>query len=585
MLRPGEIVVDNFAGGGGASTGIEAAIGRSVDVAINHDPEAIAMHMANHPTTKHYCESVWDVDPVEACAGRPVGLAWFSPDCKHFSKAKGGKPVSKQIRGLAWVVVRWAAAVSPRVIMLENVEEFQTWGPLLGDRPDPARRGVTFKRWCTRLRNLGYALEWRELAAKDYDTPTIRKRLFIVARRDGEPISWPRPTNGPAIGRGDLFAATLKPYRAVAECIDWTTPCRSIFERERPLAEATLRRIARGVQRFVIDAADPFIVKFQQNSVGQTLDEPLHTVMAGAPRFGLVAPYTVPITHRGDDRVHDIREPARTFTTANRGEHALVAPYMVPRYGERDGQEPRSLAIDAPMPTIVPTGNGGSLVAAYLDKHNGESVGARLADPLPTATVRSTQLKKVAVFLAQHNAGPNNARMAGRDLRQPVSTVTASGSQQQLVASHLVKLKGTAKDGQSVAEPLHTVQTARHYAEVRAFLIKYYGQGTGQTLAEPAHAVTTKARFGLVTVEGVDYAIVDIGMRMLEPRELYRAQGFPDSYVIDPMVEGGKRLNKTAQYRMVGNSVCPPVATALVLANLRRDSDSDSADAAGREAA
>lgn len=582
MLLPGEIVVDNFAGGGGASTGIEAAIGRSVDVAINHDPEAIAMHMANHPTTKHYCESVWDVDPVEACAGRPVGLAWFSPDCKHFSKAKGGKPVSKQIRGLAWVVVRWAAAVSPRVIMLENVEEFQTWGPLKDDRPDPARRGVTFKRWCTRLRNLGYALEWRELAAKDYDTPTIRKRLFIVARRDGEPIAWPRPTNGPAIRRGDLFAATLKPYRAVAECIDWTIPCRSIFGRERPLAEATLRRIARGVQRFVIDAADPFIVKFQQNSVGQALDEPLHTVMAGAPRFGLVAPVIAGVGGRaGQSPERSGAQPLHTITA--KADTVLVAPYMVPRYGERDGQEPRARDIAEPMPTIVPTGNGGSLVAAYLDKHNGESIGSRLADPLPTATVRSTQLKKVAVFLAQHNAGPNNARMAGRDLRQPVSTVTASGSQQQLVASHLVKLKGTAKDGQSVAEPLHTVQTARHYAEVRAFLIKYYGQGTGQTLAEPAHAVTTKARFGLVTVEGVDYAIVDIGMRMLEPRELYRAQGFPDSYVIDPVVEGGKRLNKTAQYRMVGNSVCPPVATALVLANLRRDSAG--AGDAGREAA
>lgn len=486
MLNVAEIIVDNFAGGGGASLGIEQATGQPVDVAINHDAQAVAMHRANHPDTVHHCEDVWHVDPREAAKGRPVGLAWFSPDCKHFSKAKGGKPVEKKIRALAWVVIRWAVTVRPRVIVLENVEEFQTWGPLVDGKPCPDRKGSTFRLWMHRLRQLGYEVEWRELRACDYGAPTIRKRLFLIARCDGEPIVWPTPSHGP--GR--------TPYRTAAECIDWSIPCPSIFERKRPLAEATMRRIARGIQRYVIDAAEPFIV---------------------------------PVTHQGDDRCHSSSEPLRTVTTASRGELALVAPSLVQTgYGERAGQAPRALDLEKPLGTAVAGGVKHALVSA---------------------------------FMAQHNTG-----VVGHDARLPVSTITGRGTQQQLVTSNLVKLRNNC-DAQDLREPMHTVTTGGHFAEVRAFLLKYYDTAVGQDLLDPLHSVTTKHRFGLVTVEGVDYQIVDIGMRMLSPRELFRAQGFPDSYDIDPLFEG-KRLTKTAQVRMCGNSVCPPIAEAVVRANL-----------------
>lgn len=543
MLRPGEIFVDLFAGGGGASTGIEMAIGRSVDIAVNHDPQAIAMHMANHPNTKHYCESVWKVDPRAVCGGRPVGGLWASPDCKHFSKAKGGKPVEKKIRGLAWVVLKWAGLVPPRVIWLENVEEFRTWGPLVDGRPCPARKGMTFKRWVTQLRNLGYAVEWRELRACDYGTPTIRKRLFVIARRDGLPIVWPKPTHGP---RGELL---LPPWRSAAECIDWSIPCQSIFGRARPLKDNTLRRIARGVMRYVIEAAEPFIVPVTHTAGGNSsrpTDEPLATITtAKGGELALVVPHITKF--HGNATGHAIDDPMATVTAGGDmkrdagAAHALglVSAFMVPRYGEREGQEPRAMPVGNPMPTVVPTANGAQIVAA---------------------------------FLAQHNSERGDHVKAGRDVRQPISTIVQSGSHQSVVTSHLVKLKGTAPDGQPVTEPLHTVQAGgQHYGEVRAFLIKYYGEGgQWQSLREPVHTVPTRDRLGLVTVQGVDYAIVDIGMRMLTPRELFRAQGFADSYIIDPEV-GGKRLNKTAQVRMCGNSVCPPIAAALVRANLAGD--------------
>lgn len=488
-----EIIVDNFAGGGGASTGIEAAIGRSVDIAVNHDAEAVAMHAANHPGTRHYCEDVWQIDPVAVCNGSPVGLAWFSPDCKHFSKAKGGKPVSKKIRGLAWIVVRWAKAVRPRIIMLENVEEFATWGPLGEDgKPCPIRKGFTFRRWCRSLQNLGYELDMRELRACDYGAPTSRKRLFIIARCDGQQIVWPEPTHG----RG------LLPYRTAADCIDWSIPCPSIFDRNKPLAEATLRRIARGIMRYVVNSANPFIV---------------------------------PVTHTGGDRVHSIDEPMRTITAAKRGELALVSPTLIQTgYGERKGQDPRVPGLDKPLGTIV---SGG--------KH-----------------------ALVAAFLAQHNGGPHNKNISGRAADTPLSTLTGRGTQQQLVTSHLVKFKGTSRDGQSVDEPLHTVQAGgNHYGEVRSFLITYYGNDKdGGRLQDPMRTITSKERFGLVSVHGVDYQIVDIGMRMLAPHELYAAQGFPSDYIIAPAING-KTLNKTAQVRMCGNSVCPPIAEALVRAN------------------
>lgn len=485
-----ELIIDSFAGGGGASTGIEAALGRPVDIAINHDPEAIAMHRANHPDTKHYCENVWDVDPKEATKGRPVGLMWFSPDCTYHSKARGGKPFrdrrkARRVRGLAWLVIRWAKAVRPRVICMENVEEFANWGPLTDDgRPCPMRRGHTFQRWHRQLENLGYRIDMRELRACDYGAPTIRKRLFVVARCDGGEIVIPEPTRGPG----------LLPYRTAAECIDWSMPCPSIFTRKRPLADATLRRIAHGIMRYVVHAKEPFIVN---------------------------------LTHGG--RVEPISEPLRTVTGANRGEKALIAPTLInTRNGERDGQAPRTRDILEPYATTTAQGSQGAMVAAFLAKHYTGVVGSDLRKPTPTITA------------TDHNA---------------------------LVTSHLLKLKGTSSDGQPVTEPLHTVQASgNHYGEVRAFLLKYYGTDQDPRLADPLHTITARDRFGLVTVHGVDYQIVDIGMRMLQPRELFNAQGFPAGYIIDPEYNG-KPLTKTAQTRMCGNSVSPPPAEALVRDN------------------
>lgn len=444
-----EIIVDNFAGGGGASTGIELATGHIVDVAINHDPDAILMHRTNHPHTEHLQASVWDVDPVEVCRGRRVGLAWFSPDCKHFSKAKGGKPVNKNIRGLAWIVLRWAAKVRPRVIILENVEEFQTWGPVRKGRPLKSKAGTTFAKWKQQLSDLGYQVEHRELVAADYGAPTIRKRFFLIARCDGKPIVWPEPTHGPGRSR---------PWRAAAEIIDWSLPCPSIFERDRPLAENTMKRIARGIQKFVVDNPEPFIVKFQQNSIGQEIRNPIHTVMAGATRFGLVAPF-------------------------------LSQYHSYPTDGAR-GQR-----MDTPLLT-VDTSNRYALVSAFISKFYKTGI--------------------------------------GQDMREPLHTVTTSPG---------------------------------HFAEVRAFLIKYYGQGTGQALTDPLDTVVSKDRFGLVTIQGQDYQIVDIGMRMLTPAELYRAQGFPEDYIIDRDYTG-KQYPKSKQVARCGNAVPPPFSTALIRANL-----------------
>lgn len=485
-VLPHELIVDNFAGGGGASLGIEMALGRSPDIAINHDPAALGMHERNHPNTRHFCESVWDVDPKQATAGRPVGLAWFSPDCKHFSKAKGGKPVSKRIRGLAWVVIKWARAVKPRVICLENVEEFQKWGPLVGDRPCPKRIGKTFKRWKRSLHELGYKVEHRELRACDYGAPTSRKRLFLIARRDGQPIAWPAATHGPG----------LLPYRTAADCIDWSIPCPSIFERRKPLAEATQRRIAAGIKRFVIEAAEPFIVKYHSEK------------------------------RPSEARIASLAEPLPTQTTENR--FALVAPTLVQTgYGERAGQRPRYLDLHAPLGTVMGDGQKHALVSA---------------------------------FLAKHYTG-----VVGQQLEQPIGTVTAI-DHHSLVTSNLVKLYGTSA-GATVEAPMPTVTAdGQHIAEVRAFLVKYYGEG-GQwaDLADPMHTIPTKDRMGLVMVKGEPYQIADIGLRMLRARELFRAQGFPDSYVID-QTAAGKALTHTDQVRMCGNSVCPPLAAAIVAA-------------------
>lgn len=488
-----DLVIDLFAGGGGASTGIEQAIGRHVDIAVNHDPAAVSLHWANHPQTQHFVSDVFEVDPLAVTEGRPVGLLWASPDCKHFSKAKGGKPVSKRVRGLAWVVVKWAKLVRPRVICLENVEEFQTWGPLAEDgRPCPQRKGSTFTRWVGQLRGLGYTVEWRELRACDYGAPTIRKRLFLVARRDGMPIVWPAPTHAqkPAKGSG------LKPWRTAAECIDWTLPCPSIFERDRPLAEATLRRIAHGVVRYVVNAAQPYIVR-----IGQT-------------------------GHGDAGKVRSIEEPVSTVTT--KAEHLLVSPTLVQTgYGERQGQAPRVPGLDKPLGTVV----------AGASKH-----------------------ALVAAFLAKHYTG-----VIGSDMTAPIGAVTTQ-DHHSLVAANMVKLRGT-NNSTAADEPLHTVSAGgQHHAQACAFLTAYYGSDQDTPLSEPMHTVTTKPRFGLVMVEGEPYEIADIGMRMLQPRELYTAQGFPASYITD-RGHDGRVLPKDAQVRMCGNSVCPPLARALVAAN------------------
>lgn len=692
----GELVIDLFAGGGGASTGIEQAIGRAVDIAINHDPEAVALHQANHPQTKHYVSDVFEVDPLAVCDGRPVGMLWASPDCKHFSKAKGGKPVSKKIRGLAWVVIKWAKLVRPRVIFLENVEEFQTWGPLGADNmPCKLRKGRTFKRWKSSLENLGYTVGFREDRASDMGTPTIRKRLFLVARCDGLPIVFPEATHG-APGSLPVKQKKLKPFRTAAECIQWDIPAPSIFERTRPLADATNRRIAKGIMRYVVNAANPFIV---------------------------------PLTHQGGDRTEDITKPFNTVTGAHRGEKALVVPTLVQTgYGERDGQSPRALDLHKPLGTVVGTPKhalvtaflnehaqasnqrvmpidepmrtqmaevkgghfsivsadlepvaptfdewiartkdyGGSrqeydalygpdspardeqiarnsMVAASLLKHYTGVVGSDMADPLGTVTnvdhhslltanlvhyhadkrpedVRASDMRDpmktqttenrhglVTALLAGvggragqsrprsveeptatstskadaalitanlvhmgHGEEANGAKRWShgvRDVEQPLNTITASGMPAALVTSNLIKLRGTSKEGQPVDEPLHTISAqGTHHAEVRAFLLSYYGTDQDPRLDEPMHTVTTKDRFGLVTVKGQQYQIVDIGLRMLTPRELYRAQGFPENYQIERGGDG-RVLTKTAQVRMCGNSVCPPMARAYVAAN------------------
>lgn len=525
-----EIVVDLFAGGGGASTGIEQAIGRAVDVAINHDPEAISLHTANHPQTQHFCSDVFEVDPVAATCGRPVGLLWASPDCKHFSKAKGGKPVSKKIRSLAWVVVKWAKAVRPRMIFLENVEEFQTWGPLTADNlPCPLRKGDTFRAWKTSLERLGYVVEHRELRACDYGAPTIRKRLFLVARCDGQPIVWPEPTHA-APGSLAIKAKKLKPWRTAAECIDFSIAAPSIFERKKPLVEATCRRIAKGIMRYVVEAKEPFIVQYH-----------------AAKRAG-------------DERTTPLHKPLPTQTTENR--FALVAPTLIQTgYGEREGQAPRALDLQMPLGTVVASQKH-ALVSAFLAKHYTGVVGSGLDEAMGTVTTVDHHSLVTAHMVTIDNQSSANGQSP---ITAPLKT-TVTENRHALVTSNLVKMRGD-NVGSATDEPLHTISAqGTHHAEVRAFLVAYYGVDQDPAMLEPMHTVTTRDRFGLVTIHGTEYAIVDIGLRMLTPRELYTAQGFPASYQIDHGADGVP-LTKTAQVRMCGNSVCPPLSRAIAAAN------------------
>ena len=541
----GELVVDNFAGGGGASTGIELATGYSVDIAINHDPEAIKMHKANHPYTKHYCEDVWQVDPVAACKGHPVGLAWFSPDCKHFSKAKGGKPKDKFIRGLAWVACRWAGLVRPRVIMLENVEEFKTWGPLnRGHHPIKSKQGKTFEKFVQQLTDLGYEVQFKELVAADYGAPTMRKRFFMIARCDGKPIVWPEPTHAPADSEA-VKAGLLKPYVGAYTQLDFSLPCPSIFDTAeeikekygiravRPLAPKTMERIARGLKKFVIDNAEPFIVQVNHSGAKsdycKSANEPLNTV-TGKHGFGIVEPYMVQIGQTGftADRSKDVREPITTIVSKN--EHCLISPTLIQYHSETADKSVRGQSIKDPIMTVDSSNRYGlvtSLLHKYYDggyKGAGESV----EKPLPTVPALDHNSVVTANLIQMNN------HCDGRDIREPIPTITAG-------------------DG--------------HFGEVRAFLVKYYGQGTGQDIKEPLDTVTSRDRFGLVTIEGIDYQIVDIGLRMLEPRELYGCQGFPDDYIIDHDYTG-KTYPRSEQVRRCGNAVCPPIPAALVRTNL-----------------
>lgn len=514
-----ELFVDNFAGGGGASTGIEVAIGRNVDIAINHDPDAIAMHKANHPESKHYCEDVWEVDPIEACEGNPVALAWFSPDCKHFSRAKGGKPVDNNIRGLAWVAVKWALLVRPRVIMLENVPEIQTWCPLGADnKPIKSRIGETFNgfvsilstglskehpafveccnalkidinsEYADRLSNgLGYHIEHKELMSCDYGAPTSRNRFYMVARSDGKPIVWAKPTHAPKDSE-EVKSGKMQPYHTVAECIDWDIPAQSIFERDKPLAEKTLRRIAKGIKKFVIDNPEPFIVNYKFDNPPESIDEPLSTITSVSS-------------------------------------HYVVAPTLIQYHSETTSNEVR---------------------------------GQTLSEPLMTIDTSPRYALSVANLMKKYAPLDNNSK----------TDVKGNGNgADNLVAAHILTMRNNM-DGQPIDKPLTTIScSGAHHAEVQAFLVKYFSTGAAKSVNEPLDTVTTKDRFALVTIHGEEYIITDIKMRMLQPRELFNAQGFPSEYIIDKDFNGNTYA-KTKQVARCGNAVTPPVATALVRANL-----------------
>lgn len=681
-----EIIVDNFAGGGGASTGIELATGRSVDIAINHDPNAVAMHTTNHPGTLHYCESVYSVRPKVATAGRRVGLAWFSPDCRHFSKAKGAKPVEKEIRGLAWVTLRWGLDVDPRVMTLENVEEFKTWGPLLAAemRPDPERVGETFQAFVSMLttgispdhpalaecceflsipldsedaarlvKGLGYVVEYRELRACDYGAPTIRKRFFMVMRRDGQPIVWPEATHGDPKSAA-VQSGKIAPWRTAAECIDWSIPAPSIFERKKPLAENTLKRIARGIQRFVIDSDKPFIVKcnhtttrgkndcfrgqalaeplqtitkthgfavavphltkFRTGAPGQPVTEPVPTVTAGtsarpggnghalgiveaalAPflagsggseyqakprplyksahtilqesRACLIAPliarqFGASIGHRAD-------EPSATITAGGGGKSQLVVPTLIQMgYGERPGQAPRVPGLDKPLGTVVAGGGKHAVVGAFLAKHYGGNYtgpGVGLDEPAHSVTTVDHHALVTAQVVG---VGGRAGQSRPRDVSEPLQTMTTKADA-AIVSSHLVKLRGTCRDGQRADEPMPTVTAGgQHVGEVKTTLaVENYDEERAQQVLAFLREYCGEDCTGLVEIDGVTYRIVDIGMRMLQPRELYLAQGFPEWYIIDRDYRGVKYA-KDKQVARCGNAVPPPFAEELVRANL-----------------
>ncbi|KQZ82042.1 C-5 cytosine-specific DNA methylase [Mesorhizobium sp. Root157] len=721
------MIIDSFAGGGGASTGIEMALGRSPDIAINHNPAALALHAANHPDTLHVSENVYHVDPLDYLAGRHVGLAWFSPDCKHFSKAKGGKPVERNIRDLAWIIPGWIERIQKSggrvdVVILENVEEFRTWGPLVetdrGLMPDPETRGHTFEKWCKQLRRLGFKVEWRELRACDFGAPTIRKRLFLIARSDGQKIVWPKPTHAPSsVSEDGIVTAwakghglTLKdlqgisPYRTAAEIIDWSQVCPSIFDTSdeimtkhglravRPLASATMSRVARGVKRYVLDAKRPFLVdvahgevspsgvkrwgkgfrsvddplsvvtagginhavvapsviRFNTGATGHDAREPLATVTAnsfkkrpgGAAPLGIVAPVLSYAQQGGANR--SVEDPVHTITASKKDQNAVIAPTLIQMgYGEREGQAPRVLDVEAPLGTVVAGGIKHAIAVSTLVGCGGRAGQSRpRGGNEPTATITSkADVCVAAAFLAQHNndgrrdGGVNPGRPAdeplstitgtpqqgviaafvsrqfgtstGHGLDEPTHTATADVNKSMLIAPHLMTMRNAGKPFNGADEPTHTITAGgAGLSLVAPFMQKYYGTGDGARLDEPAHTVTVKDRFGYVEgelqpellteaqitrahqvadfmrahgfwderefveveIDGVTFIVVDIGMRMLTPRELFSAQGFPPGYIIDLDFEG-KPLPKSVQISCCGNSVSPPMAAALVAAN------------------
>ncbi len=624
-LRPGEIVVDLFAGGGGASEALKQALGVDPALAYNHDELAIGMHAANHPLTEHHRDDIWHADPRKDVAGRPIGWFHASPDCTHFSQAKGGQPRNRKIRALSWVIPKWIGqlakvGLAPRIVSMENVWQIKTWGPLVAKRdkatgrvlkldgtvaakgervpvdqqqlvPNKKKAGRTWRRFVKVVESFGYVGEARKLVASDYGAGTSRERLFGLWRRDGEPVVWPKASHGPAPGQ--ILRVTA------ADCLDFSIPCPSIFTRKRPLADATMRRIAKGVMRHVINSADPFIV---------------------------------PVTHQGGDRVHDVREPMRTITAANRGELMLGAPELAPFITEHaNSSNQRTMPADEPLRTVCAGVKGGhfsvvSPILAGVGGRAGQSeprsgdeplytmttkadtalvtplmiqaahgegnpggaqrwgVGSKDArDPVGTVTASGSGGHAVATaFLEQANGGFYQGD--GNDARDPVSTITASGSQQRLVTAHLMT-NTNAHCGAAADEPAPTITSAGNQTAVQctlspeheegalrvaAFLVKYYGTGANvPTLRDPLDTVTTRDRLALVTVviKGTPYVIVDIGLRMLKPHELYRAQGFPPGYIID-RTANGTPLSTSAAVRMVGNSVSPPPLRALAEANL-----------------
>ncbi|MBB6287686.1 MULTISPECIES: DNA cytosine methyltransferase [unclassified Pseudomonas] len=647
-----EIVVDFFCGGGGAGTGLEMGLGRAVNVAKNHSPQAISMHTVNHPGAQHFTTDVFEGDPDTECGGKAVGWFHMSPDCTHHSQAAGGQPRKREIRNLSWIGLKWAGMKRPRVISLENVKQILQWGRLIAKRdratgrvvklggdvaapgevvpvgqqfliPDPKQRGKTWRRFVALLEGMGYVVEWKVIRACDFGAPTSRERLFMIARCDGQPIVWPAPTHAKNPVRGQ------QKWKTAADCIDFTDLGKSIFGRKKDLAQATLRRVAKGMKKFVIDSAAPFIVPIA-NWSGETVqsaDEPLRTITSypkgGA--FSVVSPVIAPATHHGSDRINDPLKPLPTVTCANRGELTLISPTLIQSgYGERQGQEPRVPGLDQPLGTVVAGGVKHALAAAHLVKFRFNDAGKALDEPLPTITSGGNYQRPAGaahamgistVFMAQMNGGFNTT--AAKSIEDPMTTVTNTGSQQQLVAANLVHLRGNC-DARDVNDPLHTVSAGgQHHGLVSAFMERAFGGSVGQGLEEPAPTITaggggksslvsltlspeheagalrvaaflisyygtenisacdapaptitTKDRLAMVTVmvKGTPYVIVDICLRMLKPAELYKAQGFPADYMISHGADG-KPFTKTQQVHMCGNSVSPPPMAALASAN------------------